>query len=320
MKIVALVVTYNRLNLLQESLKAISAQTRVPDEILVVNNGCTDGTTEWLAQQSYTTLRFVDNQGCSAAFAYGIKKAYERGADWIWLMDDDTIPQPEALAQLETALNKLKPHHQQIGYLASKVVWKDGAIHSMNRCILYKQQKGKALFPAMSAIDYSFIEYATFLSMLLSAKAVEKIGLPYKDFFIWHDDIEYCLRLNKAGLAGIYVPESQVVHATPRNYRNNVFKEPYGNIWKYKYGLRNQLVTHRIYKGERVFWSLLLKRLFIWPLYIIQRRKSDRLPFIKVIWTSSLNAIRFRPKLERVAREGRTETVHLDKPAVVTRL
>ena len=83
MKIVALVVTYNRLNLLQESLKAISTQTRTPDEVVVINNGCTDGTTEWLAQQSCITFRFVDNQGCSAGFAYGIKKAYELGADWI---------------------------------------------------------------------------------------------------------------------------------------------------------------------------------------------------------------------------------------------
>lgn len=317
MKIVALVVTYNRLNLLQESLKAISAQTRMPDEIIVMNNGCTDGTTEWLAQQPYTTFRFVDNQGCSAGFAYGIKKAYERGADWIWLMDDDTIPQPEALEQLEAALNNLQPHHNQIGYLASKVVWTDGSIHSMNRCILYEEQKGKALFPAMKDSGYSFIQYGTFLSMLLSAKAVEKLGLPYKDFFIWHDDIEYCLRINKAGMAGIYVPESQVVHATPRNYRNNVFKEPYGNVWKYKYGLRNQLVTHRIYKGERVFWSLLIKRLFIWPLYIMQRRKSDRLPFIKVIWSSSLNAIRFRPRLEMVTRAAQSEPLNPDRQPVM---
>lgn len=156
--------------------------------------------------------------------------------------------------------------------------------------------------------------------MLLSAKAVEKVGLPYKDFFIWHDDIEYCLRINKAGLAGVYVPESTVIHATPRNYRNNVFKEPYGNIWKYKYGLRNQLVTYRIYEGERVFWSLLIKRLFVWPFYIPQRRKSDRLSFIKVIWTSSLSAIRFRPTLEKVSNEVESETLDLNQSTVATQV
>lgn len=300
MKIVALVVTYNRLNLLQESLKAVSAQTRIPDEIVVVNNGCTDGTTEWLANQPYKTYRFVDNQGCSAGFAFGIKKAYELGADWIWLMDDDTIPQPGALAQLEAALNRLQPQQHQIGYLASEVLWTDGSLHKMNRCLLYDDKKGKTLFPALKDSGRSLIEYGTFLSMLLSAKAVEKIGLPYKDFFIWHDDIEYCLRINKAGFAGIYVPESKVIHATPRNYRSNVFKEPYGNVWKYKYGLRNQLVTKRLYKGERVFWAQIFMRLLVWPFYIMQRRKTDRLPFIKVVWASSLNAIRFHPTLEMV--------------------
>jgi rhamnopyranosyl-N-acetylglucosaminyl-diphospho-decaprenol beta-1,3/1,4-galactofuranosyltransferase len=303
MKIVALVITYNRLDLLKENLKATSTQTRMPDEIVVIDNGCTDGTTEWLEQQPYTTFRFEENQGCSAGFAFGIKKAYELGADWIWLMDDDTIPQSETLERLEATLDRLGPHQQQVGYLSSKVLWTDGSIHSMNRCILHPENKGKSLFPALSDMGHSLIEYGTFLSMLLSAKAVEKVGLPFKDFFIWHDDIEYCHRINKAGLAGIYVPESTVVHATPRNYRNNVFKEPYGNAWKYKYGLRNQLVTKRLYKGEWEFWTLLLKRLVVWPFYILQKRQSDRLPFIKIVWASSLNAIRFQPAIEWVSRD-----------------
>jgi rhamnopyranosyl-N-acetylglucosaminyl-diphospho-decaprenol beta-1,3/1,4-galactofuranosyltransferase len=309
MKIVALIVTYNRLNLLQENLKATSTQTRKPDEIVVINNGSTDGTTEWLTQQPYTTFRFVENKGCSAGFAYGIKKAYELGADWIWLMDDDTIPQPETLERLEATLHKLGPHQHQVGYLASKVLWTDGSIHSMNRCILHEEEKGKALFPTLSNAGHTLIEYGTFLSMLLSARAVEKVGLPFKDFFIWHDDIEYCLRINKAGLAGIYVPESTVIHATPRNYRNNVFKEPFGNAWKYKYGLRNQLVTKRLYKGERVFWTQLIKRLIVWPFYIMQKRNTDRLPFIKVIWISSLSAIHFRPTIDWVSRDSKTSTV-----------
>jgi GT2 family glycosyltransferase len=307
MKIIALIVTYNRLNLLQESINAVRSQTRLPDEIVVINNGSTDGTTEWLATQSLTTYRFVDNQGCSAGFAYGIKKAYELGADWIWLMDDDTIPQPEALANLEATLHRLESHQKQVGYLASEVLWKDGSIHSMNRCILYQEKTAAGLFPELHKTGKQLIEYGTFLSMLLSAKVVEKIGLPYKDFFIWHDDIEYCLRINRAGYAGVYVPESKVLHATPRNYRNNVFKEPYSNVWKYQYGLRNQLVTKRIYNGEKVFWSLLIKRLFVWPFYIMRRRKSDRLPYIKVIWTSSLKAINFRPTLETVTKEVGSE-------------
>lgn len=161
MKIIALIVTYNRLNLLKESLKAIDAQTRLPDEIIVMNNGCTDGTTEWLAEQSYTTFRFDDNQGCSAGFAHGIKKAYELGAAWIWLMDDDTIPQPQALEQLEAALINLQLYHPQIGYLASEVLWTDGSIHSMNRCILYDEQKGKTLFPGLQNSKHPLIQYST---------------------------------------------------------------------------------------------------------------------------------------------------------------
>src|SRR5438128_12609415 len=124
MKIIAVVVTYNRLPLLKKSLDAVYSQTRKPDAIIVINNGSTDDTGEWLQTQpviNYTQ----ENKGGAGGFSYGINKAYGHGADWIWLMDDDTIPQKDSLEKLEAAVTKLQPHLDKVGFLSSTVLWAD---------------------------------------------------------------------------------------------------------------------------------------------------------------------------------------------------
>src|SRR4028119_2142102 len=103
MKIIAVIVTYNRLALLKKCIAGVQQQSRRPDGILVINNSSTDGTVEWLATQEVTVVT-QPNLGGAAGFSTGIKEAYKRGADWIWLMDDDTIPTSSALEKLTNAI------------------------------------------------------------------------------------------------------------------------------------------------------------------------------------------------------------------------
>lgn len=107
MKITAVIVTYNRLGLLKTCLKSVQEQSRKPDEIIVINNGSTDNTQEWLSAQNVTTYT-KENNGGAGGFSYGIKTAYNNGTDWIWLMDDDVIPENDALQQLVNTLEDLR--------------------------------------------------------------------------------------------------------------------------------------------------------------------------------------------------------------------
>ncbi len=100
MKITAVIVTYNRLELLKECLLGLRGQTHPLDEIIVVNNSSTDGTDGWLKDQDRLTVINQDNLGGSGGQYAGIRKAMENGADWIWCMDDDAEPYPDALEQL----------------------------------------------------------------------------------------------------------------------------------------------------------------------------------------------------------------------------
>ena len=110
--IAAVVITYNRLDLLKEVLESVGRQTLKPAKIIVINNGSTDGTKEWLASQSDLHVIVQENTGSSGGQYTGIKTAYDLGFDWIWTMDDDVIHTPHCLEKLFEnillALNDMK--------------------------------------------------------------------------------------------------------------------------------------------------------------------------------------------------------------------
>ena len=103
-RVVAVVVTYNRRDLLTEALSAVLAQSRAPDAVLVIDNASTDGTTE-MVRARFPSVRLATarrNTGGAGGFAYGLALALADAADLVWLMDDDTVPEPGALrAMLE---------------------------------------------------------------------------------------------------------------------------------------------------------------------------------------------------------------------------
>ena len=96
----AVVVTYNRHDLLVRCIKCLRGQTVRLDNVIVVNNGSTDGTKEWLDKQTDLDVIHQENVGGSGGFYRGIEHAYESGYEWIWCMDDDVFPEPNCLEML----------------------------------------------------------------------------------------------------------------------------------------------------------------------------------------------------------------------------
>jgi rhamnopyranosyl-N-acetylglucosaminyl-diphospho-decaprenol beta-1,3/1,4-galactofuranosyltransferase len=299
MKIIAVVVTFNRLPLLKKCLNAISSQTLPPDNTIVINNGSTDGTASWLAQQAVVTYHQA-NLGGAGGFSRGISAAYEHGADWIWIMDDDTIPHLDALEKLVTALKLSNVNPASIGFLSSNILWTDHTIHRMNQTYILHDPKKIAKLAIPKNNNLPLIQFGTFVSMLLSAVAVEMFGLPIDEFFIWNDDVEYTKRIIEGGLAGLFVKDSVAVHETPINHVSNVFIDSPEQLWKYNYGLRNEMFTKRTHEGELQFWITWVHRMVIMPFRIAINRKSHRWNFTKTIWRTSLKAINFRPAIKSV--------------------
>jgi rhamnopyranosyl-N-acetylglucosaminyl-diphospho-decaprenol beta-1,3/1,4-galactofuranosyltransferase len=207
----AVVVTHNRREMVRECLAALAAQKRPPDHTLVVDNASTDGTRAMLEQEygHVELLALPTNQGGAGGFHEGMKRAHAAGADWIWLMDDDTIPAPAALAQLISAPERLEPLPPP-SLLLSKAVWRDGRVHPMNA-----PRPTRRVETMIDAAERGLMPLgtATFVSLLVHRGAVDRHGLPLKDFFVWGDDIEYTGRVLKRE-PGYLVPESVVLHNT----------------------------------------------------------------------------------------------------------
>ena len=225
--IAAVVVTYNRIKLLKECIQSIRTQTRVPEEIIVVNNNSADGTLEWLDEQKDLTVITQQNLGGAGGFCTGIKTAYEKGYDWVWCMDDDVIPNKEALEEL---VKYKKSKRERIGFLASRVLWTDGTQCVMNQ---YPPEEGEAT------------DHASFVSILICREAIKTVGYPIKEFFIYYDGAEYTTRI-AAKFNCYYVCSSVVVHKRKVNDTISWSKINIHNSDRYFYAIRNCIYFFRV--------------------------------------------------------------------------
>ena len=117
------VVTYNRLSLLKECIDALRHQTYKNFRIVIVNNGSTDGTCEWLSLQNDLIVISQENSGGAGGFYTGLKYVAEHAYDYCWFMDDDVICNVDALQELLWAVPLLK---QDFGFLCSSVIDRNG--------------------------------------------------------------------------------------------------------------------------------------------------------------------------------------------------
>jgi len=219
MLVACVIVTYNRLDLLKEAFQAVSTQTSLPNLVVIVDNCSSDGTRDWLTaladKRTDVKAVFLDsNYGGAGGFYHGTKKAYELGADWIWIMDDDTIPDRDALQRLlDCGIIDAKGEAREVGFLASEVNWKDGTRHRMNVPGPAKDwNSGDIRCPEAVKISY-----ASFVSILIYRGAFQKVGFPIRQFFIHGDDVEFTSRVTSAGLSAFYIPSSKVTHRTEAN-------------------------------------------------------------------------------------------------------
>jgi len=183
-----------------------------------------------------------------------MRRGHEGGWTWLWLMDDDTIPHADALERLLEAPAKLERAAKPPALLASKVVWTDGRIHPMNPPRL----QTKDMDALVRGIERGVVplRLSTFPSLLVRSAAVERFGLPRKEFFIWSDDIDFTGRVLRDE-PGYFVPASVAVHKTERAI------EPWEGGERFYYAVRNGLWLVRgdaLEPKERPFHVILMAR------------------------------------------------------------
>ncbi len=285
MKIISVVVTYNRLPLLKECLQALRKYA-ADATILVMDNASTDGTTEWLRQQqkqdpSLQVITSSKNLGGAGGFALGMEKAVEQNADYVWIMDDDTIIEKDSLP----ALLKEVHRHPQALFFSSRALWTDGTDNKMNAHRLLEKEEGtKAVL----------CREATFVSLLVNTKAILTYGLPIAEFFIWGDDIEYTRRLSFQG-EGYYVPQSQVLHKTASNAGSDIVHDSEDRLSRYRFAYRNEVF---IAKEEGWFRrGRQLAKILYHAAKVLFLSSGNKGKKIALIWSASKEGLHFSPQI-----------------------
>jgi rhamnopyranosyl-N-acetylglucosaminyl-diphospho-decaprenol beta-1,3/1,4-galactofuranosyltransferase len=247
-KIAAVVVTYNRKELLKECLDAILCQTYPVNSIILIDNASNDGTSIFLEENGYLNNSIIDymimpkNIGASGGFYKGVKSGYEKGFDWLWLMDDD--------AELHyDSLKLLIKNREDNCVLAPIVISKDGKVLTNHRgAINYQNLFKKFILPIdeNNLFNAQEISFTSFAGQLIPRGVIEEIGYPDSKFFIYYDDFEYCIRISRIRKI-ILVPESIIIH-----------KEECSRLNKRKKFLWKISTTPRvdIYQYWRIYYSL----------------------------------------------------------------
>ena len=217
--VAAVVVTFNRLEKLKTVLESLQSQTRVPDQLIIVNNASTDGTAKYLEEFArdfsmkdrinLNVVTLPENVGGAGGFSAGMRKGYELGADFVWIFDDDGYPQPQALEKLLDGFNAAVGElGADVPYACSMVKFVDGSICEMNNPVP-TWDWGRLIAKGFN--NLVMVTSCSFVSVLIPRWVMEKYGLPFKEYFIWFDDAEYTLRITRV-CPGVQVLDSVIVH------------------------------------------------------------------------------------------------------------
>lgn len=234
----AVVVTYNRKELLMKCLDALMKQTRPLEAIYLIDNFSNDGTAELLLENGYLEklppknlnapfelemdfdnkikiyyVRMNENTGGAGGFYEGVKRGYEKGYDWLWLMDDDGIPENNCL---EILLSK-KHIANFLAPLVVRIDKRDEMSFGLGKDLMTIKD---CQFRAKDGILENVAN--PFNGILISKKLVENIGYPKKEMFIWGDEVEYQLRSIHSRLGVVTVVNAIHYHPKGRVEQMNV--------------------------------------------------------------------------------------------------
>ncbi|MBJ7670861.1 glycosyltransferase family 2 protein [Weissella confusa] len=296
MKVSAVVVTYNRVEMLKEVISALLSSKARLNHVIVIDNNSDKATQDFLLSMgsSIEYVRLTENLGGAGGFNRGIRYFMEHTEDdAVWLMDDDTVPDESTLSSLIDFADTIGSY----GFLASDVRWIDGSRALMNNLTL-KNGLGKVPEDATQSVK---VANATFVSLLMSRDIIQKIGLPITEFFIWGDDIEYTERAERIA-PGYFVPKANVVHKMSKNVGTNIVTDDEERIPRYYFAYRNKM-----YYGRKRGWIGHLKsnlrimadafQILITP--NVSRRRERLSSLIRGV----IDGRRFNPKIEYLSSD-----------------
>jgi rhamnopyranosyl-N-acetylglucosaminyl-diphospho-decaprenol beta-1,3/1,4-galactofuranosyltransferase len=230
-RIACVIVTYCNAPLLEVLLNDLARQTMQIEKVVVVDNS-TQRQTEQMIRARFPAVRYMpmpSNTGSAGGFYEGIREAAKEGG-LVLTLDDDVRMPVNAVEALWLGLEELECTQGPVGAVRAVGLHHRGSEYLPMECFAWR-------------------------GTLLRATAVEQVGLPAKEYFLYADDTEYALRLRAAGYRLYYVPGSRMIESRPDGKlscrilgRDVVF---YSDAFRFYYAVRNSVHVYKRYGRYR---------------------------------------------------------------------
>ncbi len=253
-QVAAVVLTYNRRDLVQRCIAALLGQSRRADRIIMVDNCSTDDTLEVLAgfaPKGVEVHSLPRNVGAAGGFHEAMRLGHETGADFIWVMDDDVIAAPNALEELLRACDRLDAERIEAPFVISAARSPQGLMTNVPDVDRRANALAYENWPHLLAHGLMPVTRSTFVSTLFRRSTLDRYGLPIAAMFIWGEDSEYTRRVTRDA-PGYMVGRSQVEHvrAVAGVLDIRTESDPVRIGW-HRLQIRNRMYTDRRYEGRK---------------------------------------------------------------------
>jgi GT2 family glycosyltransferase len=198
---------------------------------VVIDNGSSDGSEEFLRRnlKEVEIIQSGANLGFAGGCNVGVRYALEQGADYVWLLNNDAVADPDALTMLVEALEG----KSTAGIAGSKIyyhdnprrIWFAGGIWEKGR--LRMRQRGANLLDKGEYDRTCEIGAVSGCSMLVRSSAIRKVGLMDENYFLYWEDTGWCARAQEKGYSVLFVPTSHVRHKVSSSTVSSSFSQYY---------------------------------------------------------------------------------------------
>ena len=307
-KVCAVLVTYNRLECLKKVLAALNSQTKEISKIFIFDNNSTDGTSQYLRNHGFKILSSSDevknnissnrmlsfhsgkNLGGSGGFANAIKMASQFNCDYMWIMDDDVLPENNCLELLLEKMHDLNvkvaiPSRNDSNYNDSVVKALD-----YKNFLKYTPYSRKEFYSKPLTKDYYYVVDMAFEGPLIDMDTVRKVGIPDDGFFLEYDDSDYAQRLQKYSKI-VYVTNAVLHRQLAKKNEKSVTSKRDRYTWRTYYMLRNNIIFDRRYGKNWAVRNISPRLLLIHKLVksILDGYAKDNLPLLFKAYHDGMN-------------------------------